>query len=127
VHLNALYWAIARQWPGLREALSTLGQEPQPDNVYFQENGFKLSHIEAYKNRGPIFEDLCLYDYMSFVVLKRECSRSRGTTPIPFPPEAITCRGWMQCLRAPGKTAVPVFDGSLTDKFDEQDERYVKR
>ncbi len=127
VHLNALYWAVARRWKGLREALSTLGQEPQPDNVYFQENGFKLSYIEAYKHRGPILEDVCLYDYMSFVVLKKERSRWRGTTPIPFPPISVACKGWVQCLRTPGKTAVPVFDGRLTDNFNEQDEKLVKR
>jgi hypothetical protein len=127
VHLNALYWAIARRWPGLKEALSTLGREPQPDNVYFQASGFKLSYIEAYKNRGPTLQDLCLYDYMSFIVLRKERSRWRGTTPIPFPPTATTCAGWVQCLRTAGKTAVPVFDGRLTDEFDEQDENFVKR
>jgi hypothetical protein len=55
VHLNSLYWACARQWPGLREALSALGQEPHPENVYFQASGFKLSYVEAYKHRGPVF------------------------------------------------------------------------
>jgi len=62
IHLNALYWAVARLWPGLREALSRLGQEPQADSVYFRASGFKLSHIEAYKHRGPILQDLCSYD-----------------------------------------------------------------
>jgi hypothetical protein len=27
----------------------------------------------------------------------------------------------------PHKTAVPIFDGRLTDEFDEHDEKYVKR
>ncbi|KAH8659484.1 hypothetical protein BGZ61DRAFT_292883, partial [Ilyonectria robusta] len=49
---------------------------------------------------------------MSFVVLKKERSRWRG---------------WVQCLRTPSKTAVPVFDGRLTDEFDEQDENFVKK
>jgi hypothetical protein len=127
VYLNTLYWACARQWPGLRKALSKLGQEPQPDNVYFEANSFKLSYIEAYKNRGPILQDLCLYDYMSFIVVKKERSRWRGTTPILFPPTATACTGWVQCLRTPGKIAVPVFDGHLTPQFDVQDEKFVKR
>ncbi len=42
VHLNALYWACARQWRGLSEALSILGQDPQPDNIYLQADGLKL-------------------------------------------------------------------------------------
>jgi hypothetical protein len=80
IHLNSLYWACARQWPSLSEALSTVGQEPHPDNVYFQASGFKLSYVEAYKHRGPILAELCFYDYVSFVVLKKERHRGRGTT-----------------------------------------------
>ncbi|KAL6406058.1 hypothetical protein AUP68_10619 [Ilyonectria robusta] len=127
VHLNSLYWACARQWPGLKEALLALGREPRPGNIYFQADGFKLPYLEAYKHRGPILQDLCFYDYMSFVVLKKEQSHWRGTTPIPFPPTATVCKGWVQCLRTPGKTAVPVFNGRLTDEFDEQDENFVKK
>jgi len=127
VHLNSLYWACARQWPGLYEALSALGREPQSDNVYFQADGFRLSYLEAYKHRGPILQDLCFYDYMSFVVLKKEVSRWRGRTAIPFPAMATVCNGWVQCLRMTGKTAVPVFNGCIADEFDEQDENFVKR
>jgi len=119
VHLNSLYWACARQWAGLREALLALGREPQPDNVYFQADGFKLSYVEAYKHRGAIFENTCFYDYMSFVVLKKEPCRWRRTATIPFLPTAIVCKGWVQCLRMPGKTAVPILDGRITDEFDE--------
>jgi hypothetical protein len=82
IHLNSLYWACARQWPNLRAALATLGQEPHADNVYFQANGFKLSYLEAYKHRGPILAHLCFYDYVSFVVLKR--SIVIGTSPRRF-------------------------------------------
>jgi hypothetical protein len=71
IHLNSLYWACARQWPSLRAALTTLGQEPHSDNVCFQTSGFKLSYLEAYKHRGPILAHLCFYDYVSFVVLKK--------------------------------------------------------
>jgi hypothetical protein len=63
VHLNSLYWASARQWPALSEALSAhLGRDPQPDNVYFQADGFKLPYLEAYKHRGPVLQDLCFYE-----------------------------------------------------------------
>jgi hypothetical protein len=75
VHLNALYWAIVREWPGLREALSALGRELQGDNVYFEASGFKLSYLEAYRHRGPVLRDLCLYDYMCFIILRKDGSR----------------------------------------------------
>ena len=127
VHLNSLYWACAREWPGLHEALSILGQEPHPDNVYFQAEGFKLSYLEAYKHRGPIFARVCFYDYLSFVLVKKERHRRRNTTSIPFSPTATVCKGWAQSLRTPHKTAVPILDGRLTDEFDEQDEKFVKR
>jgi hypothetical protein len=127
IHLNPLYWACARHWTGLREALSTLGQEPRPDNVYFQASGFKLSYLKAYRHRGPILAHLCFYDYVSFVVLKKGRHHRRGARSIRFPPSATVCEGWVQCLRVPNKTAVPIFDGRLTDEFDEDDEKIVKR
>jgi hypothetical protein len=127
IHLNSLYWACARQWPSLRAALTTLGQEPHSDNVYFQTSGFKLSYLEAYKHRGSILAHLCFYDYVSFVALKKERRHRRGPTSVPFPPTVTVCKGWIQCLRTPNRTAVPVFHGRLTDEFDEQDERFVKR
>jgi hypothetical protein len=127
IHLNSLYWACARQWPGLRVALSTIGQEPYPDNVYFHADGFKLSHLEAYKHRGPTLAHLCFYDYVSFLIPKKERHQRGGTRSITFPPTATVCKGWIQCLRNPHKTAVPVFHGRLTDEFDEKDEKFVKR
>jgi hypothetical protein len=84
IHLNSLYWACARHWTGLREALSTLGQEPRPDNVYFQASGFKLSYLEAYRHRGPILAHFCFYDYVSFVVLKKGRHHRRGARSIRF-------------------------------------------
>jgi hypothetical protein len=127
IHLNSLYWACARLWTGLREALSTLGQEPRPDNVYFQASGFKLSYLEAYRHRGPILAHLCFYDYVSFVVLKKGRHHRRGARSILFPPSATICEGWVQYLRATHSAAVPIFDGCLTDEFDKQDEKFVKR
>jgi hypothetical protein len=127
VHLNSLYWSCAREWPGLREALSALGQEPHPENVYFQASGFKLSYVEAYKHRGPVFAHLCFYEYLSFVVLKKERHHRTGARLIPFSPTATICEGWVQSLRMPHKKGVPLFDGRLTDEFDEHDEKYVKR
>jgi hypothetical protein len=93
IHLNSLYWACARQWPNLRAAVATLGQEPHADNVYFQANGFKLSYLEAYKHRGPILAHLCFYDYVSFVVLKKEHRHRHVPTSVPFPPAATVCKG----------------------------------
>jgi hypothetical protein len=107
--------------------LSTLGQEPYPDNVYFQADGFKLSYLEAYKHRGPILAHLCFYDYASFVFLKKERHHGSDPASIPFLPTAIVCKGWIQCLRTAQRTAVPIFHGHLTDEFDKRDERFVKR
>ena len=107
VHLNSLYWATAGKWPALREALyAHLGHDPQVDHVYFQADGFKLPYFEAYTHRGLMLQDLCFYDYMSFVVLKKESRRWRSTIPIPFPPTATGCKGWVQCLRKTGQTAL---------------------
>ncbi len=126
-HLDSLYWACARQWSALNIALSTIGREVYSDNVYFKADGFKLSYLEAYKYRGPSLQALCFYDYVSLVVLRKEHRQARSTVSISFLPTADVCKGWIQCLRPAGKTAVPVLDGRLTDELDEPDGNYVKR
>lgn len=126
LHLNTLYWACAREWAGLREAVSALGGETYAENLYFFQNGIRLPYLQAYKHRGPVLEGLCLYEYLSFVILKKEGTGRRRTGAIPFPSTATTCAGWVQYLRAPGKAACPLLDGRLTDRFDEADDKVVK-
>ena len=127
IHLNSLYWACVRQWAGLRQALAAYGKEAQPESLYFHQRGLKLPYLEAYKHRGSVLEDVCLYDYLSFITLRKERSgRRQRASAIPFPATATTCAGWVQCLRLPGKTACPVFDGRLTDNFEEVDEKVIQ-
>jgi hypothetical protein len=66
-------------------------------------------------------------DPRPLVVLKKKRDQRRGAKSIPFPPTATVCEGWVQSLRTAHKTAVPIFDGRLTDEFDEHDEKFVKR
>jgi hypothetical protein len=130
VHLNSLYWACAKQWPALTTALSRhLDQEPPDGNIYLRADGFKLPYIEAYKHRGPVLHEICFYDYLSLVILKKESARgiNRSRALIAFAPTATACVGWVQCLRPAEQLAVPVLDGRITDRFDEQDEKFFER
>ncbi|KAK8121490.1 Helitron helicase-like domain at N-terminus-domain-containing protein [Apiospora kogelbergensis] len=126
VHLNSLYWACARRWPALCDALAGLSREPSAENVYFQHNGFKLPYLEAYRCRGRVLEGLCFYEYLCFLELKKKESAGKGPRFVPFPATALTCAGWVEKLRLPGKASYPVLDGRLTDHLDEQDEKVVK-
>ncbi|KAK8859546.1 hypothetical protein PGQ11_010280 [Apiospora arundinis] len=121
VHLNSLYWACAREWAGLREEVSALGRETYAENLYFFQDGIRLPYLQAYKHRGPVLEGLCLYKYLSFVILKKEGTGRRRTGAIPFPTTATICAG-----RAPGKAACPVLYGRLADRFDDPDEKVFK-
>ena len=126
VHLNSLYWACARRWPALCDALAGLSREPSAENVYFQHNGFKLPYLEVYRCRGRVLEGLCFYEYLCFLELKKKESAGKGPRFVPFPATALTCAGWVEKLRLPGKASYPVLDGRLTDHLDEQDEKVVK-
>lgn len=71
LHCETLYFAVRRQWPYLRQlaAEATDGDiEPAAEeNMSYSAKGIKPSIINAYLHRGPVFEDLCLYDYASVV------------------------------------------------------------
>ena len=131
LRLNTLYWALARRWPHLQEAVEEhAGTEVQGETVHFRGEGFQLSPFEAYPHRGPVLASLCFYDYLSFVKLvKLETLgwRSGSGRIVPFDNGSELCEGWTQQLRDPAQTAVVVFQGELKDNHDETHVLYFKR
>ncbi|PVH91908.1 hypothetical protein DM02DRAFT_310095 [Periconia macrospinosa] len=102
--------------------------EPAEETVLLEEVGQKISFVQAYVHRGRLLEGLCLYDYMSIVMLKR---RREGVTvrgEVEFDSSWSFSKTWVQVLRRPGKHAIVCFDGYLGMNFDEDDdERYYRR
>ena len=73
--LNTLYWALARRWPHLGEAVEEhSGTMAQDENVQIRGQGFRLSPFEAYPHRGPVLAKLCFYDYLL-------CQAGKGGEP----------------------------------------------
>jgi hypothetical protein len=128
LHLNTLYWAVARQWPQLRDALFELtGSDQQDETVQVRNKGFQLSYVEAYKYRGAVLANICLFDYLSFVKLERQQIAQDNPALIPFDETADFSNEWVQHLRKPREIAVVSLQGHLTDDHNEEHDLYFKR
>jgi hypothetical protein len=104
--------------------------------VLVEQAGQRISYFEAYPHRGDILRDLCLYDYMSLVTLKRRANTGASAAAwgeIPFRDAAPFADKWVQGLRRPGKHAVVCLDGYLSMDFSQDDDdgpchrRFVRR
>ncbi|KAH6874269.1 hypothetical protein B0T10DRAFT_552895 [Thelonectria olida] len=90
-----------------------------------EQAGQRISYFEAYPYRGEILRDLCLYDYMSLVTLKRRANAGASAAAwgeIPFRDGAPFSDKWIQGLRPPGKHAVVCLDGYLSMDFSQDDD-----
>ncbi|RKK84509.1 hypothetical protein BFJ68_g17351, partial [Fusarium oxysporum] len=131
-NVSVLYWRIFRRWSYLRHASGeeVADGEPMNDAVLVEQTGQRVSYFEAYPHRGAVLHGLCLYDYMSLVMLKRRGngrnSAAAATTTvawgeIPFQDGAPFSDQWVQRLRRPGKHAVVCLDGFLSMDFSQDD------
>lgn len=131
-NVSVLYWRIFRRWSYLRHASGeeVADGEPMNDAVLVEQTGQRVSYFEAYPHRGAVLHGLCLYDYMSLVILKRRGngrnSAAAATTTvawgeIPFQDGAPFSDQWVQRLRRPGKHAVVCLDGFLSMDFSQDD------
>ncbi|KAI7769388.1 hypothetical protein LZL87_013853 [Fusarium oxysporum] len=76
-NVSALYWRIFRRWCYLRH---TSGEEAADgdlmnDAVLVEQAGQRISYFDSYPHRGAVLRGLCLYDYMSLMMLKRRGNR----------------------------------------------------
>ncbi|KAM4062555.1 PIF1 protein [Hirsutella rhossiliensis] len=100
LNLTALYWAIFRLWAHLRRQAGELTDAEQPrETIPLRQGGRTLLCLEAYSYRGHVLQDLCLYDYMSMIHL----------------------------LRRPDQYAVPIFQGYISDDYEDDHPVYIKR
>jgi hypothetical protein len=129
VHLNTLYWAVFRHWPGVqRLATDEMHEEPSPESVVFTDLGPKLSYYAAYPHRGEALADLSFWEYMSFVSLRRRGTNiSAWTTQVSFNSNSEFAERWVQVLRRPDKLATPVITGYLGTDLEEDVEHYFQR
>ncbi|KAK7582882.1 hypothetical protein V3481_012179 [Fusarium oxysporum f. sp. vasinfectum] len=130
-NVSALYWRIFQRWCYLRH---TSGEEAADgdlmnDAVLVEQAGQRISYFDSYPHRGAVLRGLCLYDYMSLVMLKRRGNRrnerrsdAAGAVAwgeIPFQDDAPFSDRWVQRLRRPGKHAVVCLDGYLSMDFSQ--------
>jgi len=97
------------------------------ETVHVRNNGFQLSYVEAYKYRGPVLANICLFDYLSFVKLERRQIEQDNSALIPFDETADFSSEWVQHLRKCGEIAIVSLQGHLTDDHNEEHDLYFKR
>ncbi|KID59322.1 arrestin domain-containing protein, partial [Metarhizium hybridum] len=122
--LNAslLFWHVVQRWHHLED---TCGHQDtdlggSDDAVMVEEAGRRLSYMEAYGHRGGILSQVCLYDYMTLVMIRRRSAKKAVWGEIPFETGSPFASEWIQVLRRPGMHAVVCLDGFLSLDFAEK-------
>ncbi|KAM5349348.1 hypothetical protein ACJ41O_005853 [Fusarium nematophilum] len=127
VNASVLYWHIFRLWHHLRIVSGAEASDQAPDDpVLVEHGGQRISFFEAYRYRGEVLRELCLYDYVSLVTLKRKnkgkgVRRGSAWGEVPFRDGTPFSDMWVQILRRPGKQAVVCLDGYLSMDFSQDD------
>ncbi|KAM4062083.1 PIF1-like helicase [Hirsutella rhossiliensis] len=128
LNCSLLYWEVFRRWRHLREASGAAAMDDTLDeSVVVEEEGLRVSHVEAYQHRGELLKGLCLYDYISIVRLKRIGNDELGGREMSFEDGWAPGRRWVQVLRRPGKHATVCLDGYLSKDFTYDDESCYRR
>ncbi|EFY94377.2 ATP-dependent DNA helicase PIF1 [Metarhizium robertsii ARSEF 23] len=125
LNVSVLYWQVFRQWPHLRaESGAATAEGSVDESILVEEAGQRICRVEAYCHRGDALRRLCLYDYVSLVMLKRIDGNKRQVIwgEVPFESGWAPGRRWVQVLRRPGKQAIVCLDGYLSKDFDDDDE-----
>jgi hypothetical protein len=121
LNVSMLYWHIFQEWGHLRDSCGSGDADEDTDGaVIVEEAGRRLSYLEAYGHRGTRLRWLCLYDYMSLVVLRRRPPKRVAWGEIPFEASSPFAGEWVQVLRRPGQRAVVCIDGFLSVDFNEK-------
>lgn len=127
LNVCSLYWHIFRRWRHLRHAAGReSADESAEETVLLEQVGQKITYIQAYPHRGSPLEDLCLYDYMAIVMIRRK-GNGAGRRAVAFDSSWPFSNEWVQILRRPEKLASVCLDGYLGMTFDEEDESYHRR
>ncbi|XP_044717265.1 VrtJ [Hirsutella rhossiliensis] len=130
LNCSLLYWEVFRRWRHLREASGAAATDDTLDeSVVVEEEGLRISHVEAYQHRGELLKGLCLYDYISIVRLKRIGNDESWAAwgEMSFEDGWAPGRRWVQVLRRPGKHATVCLDGYLSKDFTYDDESCYRR
>ncbi|KAI8649722.1 ATP-dependent DNA helicase [Fusarium keratoplasticum] len=125
LNVSLLYWHVFRRWRHLRRESGTAVADASVDeSIVVEEAGQRISFAEAYHHRGDVLRGLCLYDYVSLVMLQRvgKDGSSGAWGEVPFESNWAPRKHWVQVLRRPGKHAVVCLDGYLSKDFEQDDE-----
>ncbi|KFG84187.1 hypothetical protein MANI_116079 [Metarhizium anisopliae] len=130
LNVSLLYWHIVKQWhhQQLSNGHEDVGVGNVDESITVEEAGRRLSYVEAYGQRGSLLSPLCLYDYMTLVMVRRRSEKKAIWGEMPFKAGSSFASEWVQVLRRPGMHAVVCLDGFLSLDFDERmDDSCVSR
>ena len=95
--------------------------------ILLEETGQRVSLVQAYLHRGAVLRDLCLYDYMSIVKLRRKAENMADWGQVALDSAWPLGQVWVQTLRKPGKHASVCLDGYFSMDFAEGEEQSCHR
>lgn len=130
IHLSSLYWAVFRRWKGLQNNAGPEAKErASPENLGFDTTGLKLSNLDAYGQRGYLLRNVCFYDYLTTVNV-RKCKKEEQATKknfIPLETDSPSNRLWTQDMLGQSKQRLPVITGYLDNDAKNTLDGYYKR
>ena len=130
IHLNTLYWAVFRRWPGLQAAAgSEIRLREAPETISIAQSGVRLPLLEAYVCRGPLLQDLCFYDYATMIQVRRvgKWTNLDKLQYFPFGQDLVDRERWTQELLKGGEQYVPVLTGPFNHDLDKLNPGYYQR
>jgi hypothetical protein len=123
ISMRQLYFSVLRNWDHARGIV--LAHNPflnLDEGVTITVNGIQINHLIAYPQRGPAYQSLCLYDYMTLVSFRRLTINTPLSLPslVPFPSNSDLSVEWIQETRTTSK-AIPNLTGSIETHFESDD------
>lgn len=125
-----LYYRMTRQMASHRSRHSNEENSTNQHKVIFTSQGKAIDRYQAYLDRWEHLENLCFWEYMSFVELRRKSDArvTQDRIKIPFKAGSCLSNEWQQVLRRKGKTALPVIVGYFSPVLEEsEDIKYYQR
>lgn len=130
VYPESLYHQMTRKMASHRSRHPNEENTANHHKVVLTSEGKTIDRYQAYVDRGEHLKDLCFWEYMSFLELRRKSDTrvTQDRIKIPFKPGSSLSNEWQQVLRRKAKMALPVIVGYFSPVLDElEDIKYYQR
>jgi hypothetical protein len=123
ISMRQLYFSVVKNWEHARGIVLTHTPSLNLDEgIAITQGGIQINHLLAYPHRGPVYQSLCLYDYMALVSLRRLRHNTPLSSPnfVPLSSSTELSTEWIQETRTTSR-AIPNLTGSIETHFEGDD------